>query len=399
MSRTQTRFVQNISAHAAARYWQATLARDSRADGSFVLAVRSTHIYCRPSCPARRPLQRNVTFFRTREEAEKEGYRPFLRCRPIEISGPVALVQRAASHLAESSEEGVRLGVLARTLGTTQATLRRAFLRVTGLKPRELAEALRIKRFKAMLRAGKSIADALCEPGYESSSRVYERSDAQLGMTPSTYRKGGQGMKIGYTIAKSPVGKVLVGATERGVSAVYLGDAESTMIAALREEYPRAEIAPATDSFQRWVREIVQRIEGKQPRLELPLDLQATAFQRRVWNELQRISRGRTRTYSQVARSLGKPKAVRAVARACATNPVSIVVPCHRVIREDGTLAGYRWGLSRKEQLLARERADGEELIVFQPMQTSALVRIRRLQELKIPLGAFLPLRSLASRA
>jgi len=359
MSHTQSKFAHNISAHAAARYWQATLARDSRADGSFVLAVRSTHIYCRPSCPARRPLRRNVTFFRTREEAEKQGYRPCLRCRPNEIAVPVALVQRAASHLAESSEEGVRLGALAAALGTTQATLRRAFLQVTGLKPRELAEALRIKRFKAMLRAGKSIADALYETGYGSSSRVYERSNAQLGMTPATYRKGGQGMKIGYTIAKSQLGKVLVGATERGVSAVYLGDAENAMIAELREEYPRAEIAPGTGSFQRWVREIVQRIEGKQPRLELPLDLQATAFQRRVWQELQKIPRGGTRTYSQVARSLGQPKAVRAVARACATNPVSVVVPCHRVVREDGALAGYRWGLSRKEQLLAQERAAG----------------------------------------
>ncbi len=223
MSYTQSKFGQSISAHAAARYWQATLARDSRADGSFVLAVRSTHIYCRPSCPARRPLRRNVTFFRTREEAEKRGYRPCLRCRPNEIAGPVALVQRAASQLAESSEESMRLGVLARTLGTTQATLRRAFLQVTGLKPRELAEALRIKRFKAMLRAGKSITDALYETGYGSSSRVYERSNAQLGMTPATYQKGGKGMKIGYSIAKSPLGKVLVAATERGVSAVYLG--------------------------------------------------------------------------------------------------------------------------------------------------------------------------------
>ena len=359
MSRAQSKFGQSISAHAAARYWQATLARDSRADGSFVLAVRSTHIYCRPSCPARRPLRRNVTFFRTREEAEKQGYRPCRRCRPNEIAGPVVLVQRAASQLAESSEESIRLGTLARTLGTTQATLRRAFLQVTGLKPRELAEALRIKRFKAMLRAGKSITDALYETGYGSSSRVYERSNAQLGMTPATYQKGGKGMKIGYSIAKSPLGKVLVAATERGISAVYLGDAENAMIAELREEYPRAAIVPATDSFQRWVREIVQRIEGKQPRVELPLDLQATAFQRRVWQELQRIPRGRTRTYSQVARSLGQPKAVRAVARACATNPVSIVVPCHRVIREDGKLAGYRWGLSRKEQLLAQERATG----------------------------------------
>jgi AraC family transcriptional regulator of adaptative response/methylated-DNA-[protein]-cysteine methyltransferase len=356
MSHTQAKFVQNISAHAAARYWRATLARDSRADGSFVLAVRSTHIYCRPSCPARRPLRRNVTFFRTREEAEKQGYRACLRCRPNEIAGPVALVQRAAAYLSESSEEGIRLGVLAAVLGTTQATLRRAFLLATGLKPRELAEALRLKRFKAMLRAGKSITDALYETGYGSSSRVYERSDAQLGMTPATYRKGGQGMKIGYTISKSPLGRVLVAATERGVSAVYLGDAESTLVAELREEYPRAEIAAAPGTFQQWVREVVLRIEGKQPHLELPLDLQATAFQRRVWKELQRIPRGRTRTYSQVAKSLGQPKAVRAVARACATNPVSIVVPCHRVIREDGALAGYRWGLSRKEQLLAQEK-------------------------------------------
>lgn len=325
-----------------------------------MLAVRSTHIYCRPSCPARRPLRRNVVFYHTREEAEKHGYRPCLRCRPNEISGSVALVQRAAQLLSESTEESVRLATVARTLGTTQATLRRAFLHVTGLAPRELAQALRIKRFKAMLRSGSSITDALYETGYGSSSRVYERSNAQLGMTPATYQRGGKGMKIGYTVAKSPLGKVLVAATERGVSAVYLGDAESTLIAELREEYPRAEIAPAADSFQRWVREIVQRIEGKQPRLELPLDLQATAFQRRVWQELQRIPRGRTRTYSQVARSLGQPKAVRAVARACATNPVSIVVPCHRVIREDGTLAGYRWGVSRKEQLLAQERAAAE---------------------------------------
>ena len=357
MSATQTNSPSSISSRAAARYWQATLARDSRADGTFVLAVRSTRIYCRPSCPARRPLRRNVIFFRTREEAEKHGYRPCLRCRPNEISAAVALVQRAARQLSESSEENTSFGDVARALGTTPATLRRAFLRVTGLKPRELAEALRLKRFKAQMREGKSITDALYETGYGSSSRVYERSNSQLGMTPATYRKGGEGMKLGYTLAKSPLGKVLVAATERGVSAVYLGDAEATLLSELREEYPRAEISPATDSFQRWVREIVQRIEGRQPHFELPLDLQATAFQRRVWKELQRIPRGRTRTYSQVARSLGQPKAVRAVARACAMNPVSVVVPCHRVIREDGTLAGYRWGLSRKERLLAQERA------------------------------------------
>lgn len=356
MARTSTNHAQPITPHVAAQYWRATRARDPRADGTFVLAVRSTHIYCRPSCPARRPLRRNVTFYHTREEAERNGYRPCLRCRPNEISGPVALVQRAADLLGQSTEESLTLRQLAQTLGATQSTLRRAFFHVTGLRPRELAEALRLNRFKALLRSGKTITDALYETGYGSSSRVYERSNAQLGMTPATYRKGGVGMKLGYAVAKSPLGKVLVAATERGVSAVYLGDDETKLIAELCEEYPRAEIAAATNGFERWVKEVLERIEGRPPHIDLPLDLQATAFQRRVWKELQCIPRGRTRTYSQVARSLGEPRAVRAVARACACNPVSVVVPCHRVIREDGALAGYRWGLSRKEQLLARER-------------------------------------------
>jgi AraC family transcriptional regulator of adaptative response/methylated-DNA-[protein]-cysteine methyltransferase len=348
----------NITAQIAARYWQATVARDRHADGDFILGVRTTHIYCRPSCPARRPLRQNVIFFRTREEAEKQGFRPCLRCRPNEVSGAVALVERAARYLADSNEDGLRLGALAQKLETTQGALRRAFRQVTGLAPRELAEALRIKRFKAILRSGTKITDALYETGYGSSSRVYERSNAQLGMTPATYQKGGKGMKIGYTVAKSPLGKVLVAATSRGVSAVYLGEAENALVSELREEYPSAEITPAGMADQKWIKEIVQRIEGKQPSMELPLDLQATAFQRCVWQELQRIPRGSTRTYSQVARALGRPKAVRAVARACATNPVSVVVPCHRVVRQDGNLAGYRWGLSRKEQLLAKERAE-----------------------------------------
>jgi AraC family transcriptional regulator of adaptative response/methylated-DNA-[protein]-cysteine methyltransferase len=356
LSPKSTSAVSSVSPRTAARFWRATLARDPRADGSFVLAVRSTHIYCRPSCPARRPLRQNVVFFNTQEEAEKQGFRPCLRCRPNETQGAVVLVERAARLLAGAHEEGLRLKTIAEKLNTTAATLRRAFRQVTKLTPRDLAEALRLERFKKMLRAGTPITDALYETGYGSSSRVYERSNAQLGMTPATYRKGGKGMKIGYSIAKSPLGKVLVAATERGVSAVYLGDSKNKLIAELREEYPRAEISSAAEIFGRWVREIVQRIEGKEPHFDLPLDLQATAFQRRVWQELQRIPRGATRTYSQVARALGRPRAVRAVARACATNPVSIVVPCHRVIRGDGNLAGYRWGLSRKEQLITQER-------------------------------------------
>src|SRR5580700_3147650 len=267
-----------VSPRKAEQYWRATLERDARADGTFVLAVRSTHIYCRPSCPARRPLRQNVIFFRTREEAEKQGFRPCLRCRPNEIAASAALVARAAKFLAESREEGVRLSEVARELNSNSGTLRRAFRHVTGLAPRELAEALRVKRFKSLLRAGKNITDALYETGYGSSSRVYERSNAQLGMTPATYRKGGKGMKIEYTIVKSPLGKVLVAATERGVSAIYLGDSEPKLVQELRDEYPRAEINSADHSFEKWVSEIVHRVVGKPPRVELPLDVQATAF-------------------------------------------------------------------------------------------------------------------------
>lgn len=298
-----------------------------------------------------------MIFFKTKEEARQQGYRACLRCKPDEIAGSIALVAKA-TRLIESGgdDDAVRFGALAKSLGTTTATLRRAFLQVTGLRPRELAEALRLAKFKKLLRAGKKITDALYETGYGSSSRVYERSNAQLGMTPATYRKGGKDMKIGYSIAKSKLGDVLVAATERGVSAVYLGDSQPKLVQELRDEYPRAEVNAADRSFEKWVSEIVQRVEGKPPRVELPLDVQATAFQRRVWQELQRIPSGMTKTYSQVAQAVGNPKAVRAVARACATNPVSIVVPCHRVVRQDGNLAGYRWGISRKERLLEQER-------------------------------------------
>src|SRR5438309_451231 len=215
----------NVPAQAAARYWRATITRDARADGTFVLAVRSTHIYCRSSCPARRPLRRNVVFFHTGAEAEKQGFRPCRRCRPNEVAGPVALVSRATQELRKvGQEESLRFAALAAKLGTTPGTLRRAFLQVTGLRPRDLAAALRLDTFKKLLRNGRSIADALYETGYGSTSRVYERSDAQLGMTPATYQKGGKGMKIGFSIAKSSLGSVLVAATERGISAVYLGD-------------------------------------------------------------------------------------------------------------------------------------------------------------------------------
>jgi AraC family transcriptional regulator, regulatory protein of adaptative response / methylated-DNA-[protein]-cysteine methyltransferase len=346
-----------ITPQAAERFWQATLHRDTRADGSFFFAVRSTHIYCRPSCPARRPLRRNTIFFRTTQDAEKQGFRPCRRCRPKQQDSAIVLVQRVAASLADSEDESLRLGPLAAQLDTTPAQLRRAFRRATGLSPKEFEQAFRLAKFKKMLREGSSVTDALYACGYGSSSRLYEKANSQLGMTPASYRKGGEGMQIGYTVANTSLGKVLVAATDRGVSAVYLGENEKALVDELRKEYAKAEIVREPESHENWLKEIVRRVEGNAPSLELPLDVQATAFQRRVWQELQRIPRGTTRTYTQVAKSLGKPRSVRAVARACATNPVSIVVPCHRVIRTDGALAGYRWGLSRKEKLLEREAA------------------------------------------
>lgn len=338
-----------------AKRWQALEERDARADGNFVFAVRTTHVYCRPSCPSRRPLRENVVFFRTPSEAEKGGFRPCQRCRPQEQREAAVLVRRAADLLMKDSEELLSLPTLAERAGTTPAKLRRAFQSLTRLSPRQFAEACRMARFKRSLREGRSIVDALYDCGFGSPSRIYEKTDRHLGMTPSAYQKGAPGMKIGYSVAKTTLGNVLVASTERGVSAVYLGENERALVSELRKEYPRAEIAKAAKGKQPWVSEIVKRVEGDAPSEELPLDVQATAFQRLVWQELQKIPRGATRTYTEVAKALGRPRSVRAVARACATNPVSIVVPCHRVIRTDGQLAGYRWGLERKEALLERE--------------------------------------------
>ena len=352
-----TKAFRSLSPRAQTKFWQAMQSRDRRADGSFVFAVRSTHIYCRPSCPARRPLRKNALFFRSPAEAEQSGYRPCRRCRPEEQQKGANLVLRAAGLLARAEEENPRLETLAAQLGASSAKLRRAFRQTTGLSPRQFAEVLRWKQFKRLLRAGKQISEALYECGYGSPSRIYEKTNAHLGMTPAAYQKGGSGMEIGYAVAKSWLGSVLVAATERGISAVYLGENEKALAAELRQEYPHARIRPSAGEHEKWIREIVKRVEGDAPSLELPLDIQATAFQRRVWQELQKIPLGATRTYKQVAQALGKPRSVRAVARACATNPVSIVVPCHRVVRTDGQLAGYRWGLPRKEKLLEREAA------------------------------------------
>jgi AraC family transcriptional regulator of adaptative response/methylated-DNA-[protein]-cysteine methyltransferase len=340
-------------------FWRSVLARDKRLDGTFVFAVRSTGIYCRPSCPARRPTRAQVVFFPFPEAAERAGFRPCRRCRPQEAAArdPHAeLVRRVCHWIEASTDETVSLQELAAEAGVSPSHLQRTFKRLMGISPREYAEVRRLQGLKMRLRKGQDVTRALYEAGYGSSSQLYQSSSARLGMTPGTYRKGGRGMEIGYTIVDSPLGRALVGATRRGVCAVSLGDADAVLEAALVAEYPHAEIRRDDSGFAPWVRAIQKHLDGYQRRLNLPLDLQATAFRRRVWKELQRIPYGRTRTYQEVARAIGRPKAVRAVARACATNPVSIVVPCHRVIREDGSLAGYRWGLKRKQALIEAEK-------------------------------------------
>ena len=340
-------------------YWRGVLERDRRLDGAFVFAVRSTGIYCRPSCPSRRPARKQVTFFPLPEAAERAGFRPCRRCRPRETraSNPQAeLVRRVCAQIDSNLDVPLGLQALSALAGTSPFHLQRTFKRLMGISPREYADARRLHRFKAHLREGKEVTDAIYEAGYGSSSRLYERASSQLGMTPATYRRGGRGMTIGYTIANCPLGRVLVAATERGVCMVSLGDADAVLEAALLSEYPNAEIHRDASEISRWLKAILSNLDGHERRLDLPLDVEATAFQRQVWQELRRIPYGRTRSYSEVARAIGRPRAVRAVARACATNPVSIVVPCHRVVREDGNLAGYRWGLNRKAALIETEK-------------------------------------------
>jgi AraC family transcriptional regulator, regulatory protein of adaptative response / methylated-DNA-[protein]-cysteine methyltransferase len=257
--------------------------------------------------------------------------------------------------MEQHSDEPIRIASVARQIGVSPFRLQRAFRRMMGISPAAYAQSIRLRRFKKQLREGGDVTSALYEAGYGSSSRLYENSNGHLGMTPATYGRGGQGMEIGYTTAPSHLGLLLVAGTAKGVSAIYVGGSEASLEAALRREYPAAKISKNPAQVSRWVGHLVRHLAGEQPDLDLPLDIKSTAFQRRVWEALQQIPRGSTRSYSDLARSIGMPKAQRAVARACATNPAAILIPCHRVVRGDGALGGYRWGIKRKEGLLAAE--------------------------------------------
>jgi AraC family transcriptional regulator of adaptative response/methylated-DNA-[protein]-cysteine methyltransferase len=344
-------------------WWEAVMTRDSRFDGAFVYGVRSTGIYCRPSCSARRPRREQAIFFQVPEAAEQAGFRPCLRCRPREVviqDRKAKWVRQLCRYIEDydSPEEPLTLTTMGKYMHVSPHHLQRTFKRIIGLSPRQYAEACRVHRLKGFLKRGRKVTDALYEAGYGSSSRLYERASTRLGMTPGTYLKGGRDMQIIYTIIDSPLGRLLVAATEKEVCAVSVGESDKPLELALYEEYPAAEIYKSKNGLEEYVCALLKYIDGKQPELDLPLDLQITAFQWKVYEALLTIPYGHTRSYEEVAETIGHPKAVRAVARTCASNPAAIVIPCHRVVRKDGTPGGYRWGLKCKSAILAREQGE-----------------------------------------
>ena len=339
-----------------AEAWRAVAERDARYDGEFVYAVKSTHIYCRPSCPSRRPSPENVSFYSAPADAEREGYRACKRCDPRAERGDTA-IERAREYLDAAGERSVRLAELAAHTGVSASHLQRSFKRVVGVSPKVYQHARRVEQFKVRLRAGDTVSRATYEAGFGSSSRVYENADAMLGMTPAAFRRGGAGVRIQYTIADAPVGRVLVATTDRGVCAVTLGATNDDVTRALEADFPNATIERSDRAHADWVRAVLERI--RDPRhargMDIPLDVPGTSFQQQVWKALREIPPGEHRSYREVAASIGRPSAIRAVARACATNRVAVVIPCHRVVREDGALSGYKWGVDRKRRLLDDE--------------------------------------------
>ena len=330
--------------------------RDRRYDGQFVTAVHTTGIYCRPSCPARTPKSENITFYRTPAEAEAAGFRACKRCQPDQQVLEVQMAQQLCGYIDSHLGSRLTLAELGAVVNVSPNHLQRMFKRAMGISPRQYIAARRADDLKARLKAGDDVTTAIYDAGYSSSSRVYEQSDAQLGMTPAAYRKGGEGMHIRYTITNCPLGNLLVGATTRGICVVRLGDNAEILSQELYADYPAADIMADEGDLNEWVTALLDHLHGDLPHLELPLDVRATAFQWRVWEALQAIPYGETRSYSQIAAAIGDPKAARAVAGACARNQVAVVIPCHRVVREDGDLGGYRWGVARKAALLETEK-------------------------------------------
>jgi AraC family transcriptional regulator, regulatory protein of adaptative response / methylated-DNA-[protein]-cysteine methyltransferase len=345
--------------------WEAMKARDAAWDGKFYFGVRTTGVYCRPSCKCRLPLRKNVDFFKSPQEAEKSGFRACLRCHPHETAGGLATkeverIREVCSYIRSHADDSLPLKNLAERAGLSPFHFQRSFKKTVGLTPRQFAEACRLGTLKEQLRSRASVTDAIYQAGFGSGSRVYERVDTRLGMTPVQYRQGGKSVSISYVAVDSPLGRMMIGATDRGLCFVQFASDDDKLRKMLQAEYPAARLQPMEepypDEFAHWMTALTEHLNGQQTRLDLPLDVQATAFQMKVWRYLQSIPYGSVQSYSEVAEGLGQPKAVRAVARACATNRVALVIPCHRVIRGSGELAGYRWGIELKRVLLDTER-------------------------------------------
>ncbi|MBW4438146.1 MAG: bifunctional DNA-binding transcriptional regulator/O6-methylguanine-DNA methyltransferase Ada [Pleurocapsa minor GSE-CHR-MK-17-07R] len=341
--------------------WQAVISRDKRADGEFVYAVRTTGVFCRPSCASRQPRRENVRFFALPAAAEHAGFRPCKRCHPHQaaLSDPrVALAQRMADHLEAHSADGdaTSLAALSQTFSYAAGYVQEVFKEIVGVTPHQYVEALRLRQFRHALKSHESVAEAVYHAGYGSVSRAYERASDRLGMTPAQYQKGGPMLDIRYTTADTPLGTLLVAVTERGVCAVGLYDDAQAALSALEREYPQAGLSRQDEALNAVLGDVLSAVmAGAAPAHDLAFDVQATAFQWKVWHALQQIPRGETRTYSQIAHAIGQPTAARAVATACASNHLAVLIPCHRVIGADGALRGYKWGTARKAALLARE--------------------------------------------
>ena len=342
-------------------FWQAILDRDPHFDGVFVYGVRSTGIYCRPTCPSRRPRPENVVFFEAAAQAQAAGFRPCRRCAPDQQHAPDAEIARAVCTLIETSDgKRLTLDELGERLHLSPFHVQRVFKRVMGVSPAQMMRQRRRERAKTTLRQQPNISAAAYEAGFGSSSPFYSESRAHWGMTPAAYQQGGAGMEMCFTVRECALGQVLVARTGRGICAVTLGESAAALEVALRVEFPAADIRQADEDalLRGWSDVLHTYLAGGAPAAlaALPLDMQGTAFQARIWQVLREIPAGETRTYGEIARQIGQPTAARAVARACATNHIALLIPCHRVLREGGGLSGYRWGVDRKAALLKRER-------------------------------------------
>lgn len=338
--------------------WAAVLSREEDLHDRFFYAVKSTKIYCRPGCPSRRPNRENVIFFDASSEAEQAGFRPCLRCKPTEANPGIAerVCRFIEGHIEDHLEEPLTLAALSKFAGLSPFHLQRTFKSAVGVSPREYANALRASRLKAGLVKGHAVTDAIYEAGYSSSSRLYECSGGELGMTPSSYRKGGKGERIDFALADSPLGRMLVASTEKGICAITFGDSDAALEDLLRAEFPAADCRSNAEPLSAAVTAMVAHLKGETRQFPLPLDIRATAFQRVVWKALQAVPYGTTSSYAEIAQAIGKPEAARAVASACAKNRIAVAIPCHRVVHKDGSISGYRWGVDRKKKLLEHEK-------------------------------------------